>query len=682
MQETMFSTDTEEKPLVKWKNPPKLSQLKDDLSEAKSHHDSQVTKINNWLSNLYVKNTSEKKTNKTRSTIEPKLIRKQAEWRYASLTEPFLSTEDVFNVYPVTHLDGPCARQNQYVLNHQFNTKINKVAFIDEYVRTAVDEGTVIVRVGWKFEEEEVEVEREEPQYALIPNPTVPGGYEQVVAGVKIVKDIETRVVKNHPTLEVCNYNNVIIDPTCNGDLSNANFVIFSFESNKATLEKDGRYKNLDKINLDANSILGTPDHVPANEATKNFNFSDKARKKFVVYEYWGYWDTDGTGTLMPIVVSWVGDVIIRMEESPFPDKELPFVAVPYLPVRKSVYGEPDGALLEDNQKIIGAVTRGMIDIMGKSANGQIGMRKDALDITNKRRFERGEDYEFNPNVDPRQAIINHVYAEIPASAQFMLEFQNMEAESLTGVKAFNNGISSQSLGDVAGGIRSALDAASKRELGILRRLSDGLIKVARKIIALNAEYLSEEEIVRITDEEFVTIKRDDLAGNVDIKLSISTAEEDNNKAQELSFMLQTMGNSVDFGITKILLRDIARLRKMPELAKSIENFQPQPDPVAQKMQELQLAEIEHKIMETKAKINKLQMETNLAGAKIDTEQAKAADLRSTSDLKNLDFVEQESGVKQERDLQKHGEQARSQMALKALEHNYKLREAKVKKKA
>ena len=39
--------------------------------------------------------------------------------------------------------------------------------------------------------------------------------------------------------------------------------------------------------------------------------------------------------------------------------------------------------------------------------------------------------------------------------------------------------------------------------------------------------------------------------------------------------------------------------------------------------------------------------------AKIGTEKAKARDLGSTADGKDLDFVEQESGVHQERDLQK-----------------------------
>ena len=139
---------------------------------------------------------------------------------------------------------------------------------------------------------------------------------------------------------------------------------------------------------------------------------------------------------------------VLRLREA-----GLPFIVEQYLPVRKSSYGEPDGALLEDNQAVIGAITRGMIDIMGRSANGQTGVRKDMLDATNRRKYEQGLDYEFNQNVDPRQGVFMHTYPEIPASAQFMLQLENMEAESLTGVKSFANGVSGQSLGDVAAGV-------------------------------------------------------------------------------------------------------------------------------------------------------------------------------------------------------------------------------------
>jgi len=709
MLDQALISDVGETPLTNWKNAPTIRDLKQDMQDAKPSHDAQEGRITTWLDNLNVTGKAKVDTPKGNSRIVPKLIRKQAEWRYAALSEPFLSTDDVFNVRPVSWEDREAAQQNQLMLNHQFNNQIDKTRFVDEYVRAAVDEGTVICRLGWAFEEEDYTSDF--PVVEFIVNPEVAPMIEQLekmkqespsvydtdvpeelkqahqmsmeqgqpiearVTGYK--KETRKRTVKNCPTIEICDYRNVTIDPTCFGDVEKISFVVFSFEASLASLEKDGKYKNLKNINVSNSSILGDPDHATTEDAG-NFNFSDTPRKKFVVHEYWGFWDIDGNGSVKPIVAAWVGNVLIRMEENPFPDKGLPIVVVQYLPVRRSVYGEPDGALLEDNQRIIGAVTRGMIDVMGKSANGQTGIRKDVLDITNRRKFDKGQDYEFNANVDPRQGIYMHVFPEIPQSAQFMLQLQNMEAESLTGVKSFSQGISGNSLGDVAASVRGALDASSKRELGILRRLSAGIVKLGRKIISMNAEFLSEKEIVRVTNEQFVTVHREDLTGNFDLKLSISTAEEDNNKAQELAFMLQTMGNNMDPDLSKMILSDIAKLRKMPDLAKKIETYQPQPDPMQQKKAELELALMEAQINAENARAQRDMAQAQLGGAKVGTEQAKAGQLKSDTDLKNLDFVEQEQGVKQERDLQLHGEQARSNMQLKAMDHEFERETQKV----
>ena len=689
------------KPLVNWKNAPTIRELKQDYEDARTDHDNQKTKISDWLDNLNVTGKAVVETPKGSSKVVPKLIRKQAEWRYAALSEPFMSTEDVFNVNPVTWEDREAASQNQLVLNHQFNTKIDKTRFIDEYVRTAVDEGTVIVRVGWDFQEEEYEADvpvvefRVNPETAPIHEQlaqlkqTSPSQYatdvpeelrqahdmseqqgvpiEPIVTGY--TKETKTRTVANHPTVEICDYRNVTIDPTCMGDMDKAGFVVYSFESSLSQLKKDGKYKNLNKIQISQGSLLGEPDHATSDGGT-NFNFSDEPRKKFIVKEYWGYWDIDGSGIVKPIVVAWVGNVIIRMEENPFPDKALPFVVEQYLPVRRSTYGEPDGALLEDNQKIAGAVTRGMIDVMGKSANGQTGIRKDMLDATNRRKFDKGQDYEFNANVDPRQGVHMHVYPEIPQSASFMLELQNREAESLTGVKSFSNGISGQGLGDVAAGVRGALDASSKRELGILRRLSSGIVKIGKKFISMNSEFLSDEEVVRITNDEFVKVRRDDLSGNFDLKLSISTAEEDNNKAEQLGFMLQTNGPNAEPGLVRMILSDIAKLRKMPDLAEKIAKYEPQPDPLAQERAQLEVELLKAQIAAENARAQRDSAAAQLEMAKIGTEGAKANHLKSDADLKNLNFVEQEQGVTQERDLQKAGEQARSNMQLKAMDQD------------
>lgn len=677
--------------LTDWQNEPSILDLKQDYQDAKTETDSHVSDVDRWLAYMHIEGEAKIQTPKGSSSLQPKLIRKQAEWRYSALTEPFLSTPDLFNASPVTHEDKEAAYQNELVLNNQFNTKLNRVKFIDEYIRTAVDEGTVIVRLGWDYEEQEVLKTR--PVYDYVPsndpalnaqfqqlaqlaqsNPAafaqVPAETQQAVqlsiqSGQVLAPTVigeeeytELEVVRNCPTVDICDYRNVVIDPSCGGDITKAKFVVNTFETSLDELKRDGKYTNLDAINVTNNSILGDPDHNSVDNSS--FNFKDEPRKKFIAHEYWGFWDKDGNGTVSPIVATWVGDTIIRLEDNPFPDGQLPFVVVPYLPVRKSLYGDPDGSLLIDNQKIIGAVTRGMVDILGKAANGQTGVRKDALDLTNKRRFDNGQDYEFNQNVDPRQAIFMHTYPEIPNSAQIMLQLQNQDAESLTGVKAFHSGVSGQALGETATGVRGALDAASKRELGILRRLADGIIQIGHKIIAMNAEFLSDEEIIRVTNEEFIAIQRDKLAGKFDLKLSISTAEEDNAKAQELAFMLQTMGNNMDPSMSQMILADIARLRKMPELAKRIQEYQPQPDPMQQQMQQLEMMKLQAEI----AKLN-AEAQENMAEAQLD--QAKARNLQSDADLKDLDFIEQESGVKQERELQKHSEQARANAKLEVV---------------
>lgn len=678
-----------------WSNPPTLINLKQDYEDALPGHDAQVLQIDRYIENLNITGSAKIKTPKGRSSVQPKLIRKQAEWRYAALSEPFLSTDDIFNVEPVTFEDKEAAKQNELVLNNQFNTKLDKVKFIDEYVRTAVDEGTVSIRVGWEFKEEEREVEV--PDYVYEENPEAapfhqklalmrqasPEKYEAEVPkhvqiahqltldtgkfigarpnGTKLVKQMVT--VKNQPTAEICDYHNLIVDPTCFGNIKKAKFVIYRFETSLADLKKEGKYRNLEYVNPEKSSILGQADSIVRDDSS--FNFSDNMRKRLVAYEYWGYWDVNGTGVLQPFVATWVEDVLIQLEESPFPDKELPFIREHYLPKRKSLYGEPDGALLEDNQKIIGAVTRGMIDIMARGANGQTGTRKDFLDVVNKRKFDRGEDYEYNGNVAPTVGLYQHTFSEIPQSAQVMLAMQNSDADSLTGVKAFSSGITGDGLGGTATGVRGALDAASKRELGIVRRLSSGIIQMGRKFISMNAEFLDEQEVVRITNEEFVAVRRDDLAGNFDLRLTISTAEEDERKAKELSFMLQTVGPNIEPKMLYMLMADFARLRKMPVLAKHLSEYEPQPDPV-----EVEKGRLEIELLKAKIAVEYSKAQENQTESQLDISRAKNLD--SDTDLKNLAYVEQESGTQQERELQQRSAQANSNMNLKLLDHALK----------
>lgn len=666
-----------------WPKEPDLRDLKLDLENARQAHSGQMAKIDRWNELVKVSGAQKPKTVKGRSSVAPKLIRRQAEWRYSALSEPFLGSNKICKITPVTFEDGDAARQNELLINWQFRTKMNRVKLIDDFVRCAVDEGTAILRTGWK--RQTVTIMVEQPEYQLFPVQTQeevdalqqalalklenPRGFQEEVpqelqaavahyeesgeATVAIqsgtVQVPTEKVLENRPVVDVLNPRNVVIDPTCEGDIEKATFVVVSFETNKAELLKEpGRYKNLDAVEWENNAPMATNDY--ATNSPDNFNFKDALRRKVVAHEYWGWADTQDDGTLTPIVSTWIGNVMIRLEENPYPDGKLPFVVANYLPVKRELYGEPDAELLEDQQKILGAVTRGMIDLIGRSANGQQGFAKGMLDPVNKRKFINGEDYEFNPTQNPQNNYIEHKAPDLPQSALAMISMQNNEAEGLTGVKAFGGGVSGEAYGEVAAGIRGVLDAASKREMGILRRLAKAMTDVFTKITAMNSVFLSEEEVVRVTNKEFVTVRREDLVGNFDLEVDISTAEVDNQKSQDLSFMLQTIGPNGDPSMVYMILAEIAELKRMPELAQKLRTFKPEPSPEQQRLTQL---EIENKELENE----KLRSEIRL-------NDAKAQEAMASKDQKDLDYVEQETGTKHERDMQKQRAQSQGNQNL------------------
>ena len=654
--------------MVDWKNIPTLKDLKDNLTEATPSHNNHVSTVNEYISTL--RGELRAKIMEGRSKVQPKLVRKQGEWRYSALEEPFLSTNDMFKVSPVTHADVESARQNELILNKQFRVDIPKVKLINRLVRTAVNTGTVIIKLGWETEKdtviEEVPVFTKslEEAYEVLTQMVQAGQISEeesiqilesgqpIQIGVESV-EIEKEVI-NRPVVQIRDSRNVIIDPSCEGDIDNAQFIIDKFTTDLSSLKKDGRYHNLDKIEeKNYATVDDTYYHDNDYKSDPSFRFTDKPRKKLVAYEYWGYWDIDDSGIVKPIVATWVGDTIIRLEENPFPDKKLPFVVIQYLPPdNETVYGDSDASLLKDNQDIIGAVSRATIDLIGRSANAQRGVRKDLLDPINRDKFNKGLDYEFNPINNPKDAIVTSKLPEIPRSALEVIQLQNNEAEALTGVKAFTGGISGDALGSSVGGVRSALDATAKRELGILRRLSEGIKQVGRKIISMNAVWLADEEIIRITDSEFVNIKRSALAGNFDLSLDVSTAEMDNQKAGELSFMLQTTGNTLPFDVTKIILCKIADLRKLPDLSKMIQEYTPQPDPFVQEKNRLEIELLKAQISNENAKAQENIVDVQLKAAKTQAELAKARLSGSKADEVDLNYLEQSSGLKQERALE------------------------------
>lgn len=613
-----------------------LQAFKSDLNEAERNqqawNEKRAEYLQESLGHLYGNEEDGK------SKIVSKDIAKQINWMLPSLADPFLSSSNVIKCNPITAEDVPAAKQNELLLNTQFCRKFHRYNFIMKALRVLVTEGTAVIQTGWDYKDEEIEIETE----------TISVDPETGEEFIEVKQVPETRILVNQPTAIVCRNEDIYIDPTCMDDMDKCQFVIHKYETDLAALREDGRYKNLDKVAKEQHSLSEDPTYI--REDDSYFEFKDEPRRKFVLNEYWGSYDVDGDGELENIVCAWVGNTIVRLETNPYPDKKPPFIVVPFNAVPFQLFGDALAENIGDNQKVKTAITRGIIDNMAQSNNGQIGIRHGALDMHNRRKFLKGKNFEFNGSpADFWQGSYNN----IPSSAFDMLALMNNEIESQTGVKSFSGGINGTSLGETATGVRGALDATSTRRLNLVRNVAENLVKpLIRKWMAYNAEFLEDEEIVRITNEEFVPVRKDDLEGRLDIDISISTAEDNAAKAQQISFLLQTIGPNDDPKIRREMIADIYELSKMPAEAKRMREYQPQPDPTQEQIKQLQLQklQLENQVLEADikdklARAGENEVDRLLKLNKARVEAMKARKLESDADLGDLKFLKENEGV-------------------------------------
>lgn len=616
-----------------------LTALKEDLRAADRQKQEVDAKIAVWRAEYEGKPYGNE--TKGKSAIISRDIKKQSEWQHASIIDPFVSTTEIVRCMPVTWEDKQAAEQNELLLNTQFCRQFPRYNFMSKAIKLLDIEGTLVVQVGWDYRGKEVEVERD----VIATNEF---GEEVVVREVVT----ETIVERNQPTARICRSQDVYLDPTCYDDIDNAQFFIHRYESDLSTLRADGRYKNLDKLAKQYTDPQNSGDYDSPDESY--FKFQDEPRRKLLVYEYWGNYDVDGDGVAEPIVCVWVDDVILRLEGNPYPDGKPPFLVVPFNSVPFKMHGESNAELIGVNQKVKTAILRGVLDNMAQSNNAQVGVRKNALDPVNRQRFRNNQNFEFNGSP---QDFWQGSYNSVPGSVFDLIALQNNEIESMTGFKSFAGGISASGMGSTATAARGVLDATAMRRMNIVRNIAENLIKpLMRKWMAYNAVFLEEEEVIRVTNEDFVPIRRDDLHGTIDLDIEVTTAEDNATKVEELSFLLQTLGPSEDPEVRRRLMASILKLMRMPEEAKALLEYQPQEDPLAIEAAELEVENMRKSNILIEAQIQKELAMAELANydmllrkERAGAEGARARKLDSEADRTDLDFLMKEAGIDEQR---------------------------------
>ena len=103
------------------------------------------------------------------------------------------------------------------------------------------------------------------------------GQFMQVPIGEEPVTVMVEKKWKNRPVLTVKDSRSVIIDPSCEGDINKAQFIVDKFLTDLSSLKKDGRYdeEQLKKIQDKSYDNRTDEDYDAEFTTDSNFKFQD-----------------------------------------------------------------------------------------------------------------------------------------------------------------------------------------------------------------------------------------------------------------------------------------------------------------------------------------------------------------------------------------------------------------------
>jgi len=575
--------------------------------------------------------------NKQKSQIVMKEIAKQIEWQKPAIMEPFTSTSNPIRLK--TSKNEKRSRIMQKYLNGQFAGEFDREDFMDKLSDVLLREGTVWVRTGWDYSEtKKVEVKPNVTMEDLLKEENEPSDIKQNKDGTFRAKYETTEMVRNIPTLEICRNEHIFPDPSARA-MDECRFIIFKRFLTISELREADLYdeEKIDKLESKLQSseredtalgqVRDADDRDYGQDST--YQPKDASRKKVAILEYWGFYDLDGDGIAEPIVATWAEKegCNLHIGENPYPSKKIPFERGVYSARPFSLWGNALAYFIGDNQKVKSGIMRGILDNMSNANNGQKFVQRGALDYVNFKRLRNGEKHIV---VNKPDSIVDGSYNNLPQSIFTTMEMINQETKDLTG----NTGYNSFAQKDNSEDNPSQLTMSQQRIAGTVRNIANVIGKSLKEWLSMAEVFLTNEQIEGMfTEQDAVDYFAFEDSTFVQTTVKVGTEATRSMRIQQLNMLMQqakTLGERTPPDTIAALTAEMFELFDMYEKAEEIRNYKPEPNPMALKMQEI---EMENKVLENqklKAEIAKINSEVQLNGANtystIEYKQAQTAE--------------------------------------------------------
>jgi hypothetical protein len=320
-----------------------------------------------------------------------------------------------------------------------------------------------------------------------------------------------------------------------------------------------------------------------------------------MIYEFWGEYDLDGTGVPKQIVCVWVDklDIVLQLEENFLPGKRIPFVSTPYSSVPFSLWGNALAYFAMDNQKVRSMIMRGILDNMSLSNNGQKFIQKGTLDYVNWKRLTSGGKY---IQVNKLDGMVDGSFNELPQSVYNLFGLIQEETDALTGISKMAQGLDPGAMANTAAGVQTMASITQKRLMDVVRNVSNLLTKIFVRWNDYNKLFLDEIEINTYLGSQRFTAQ--DLKGDYDITINVATDVNKQTKIQQYNLMLQqsnAMSGSIPPELMNVIYAKMLDLFDEPAMAEMVRTYKPQPDPMQQQMQQLEMSKLAAEVQDTQA---------------------------------------------------------------------------------
>ena len=486
------------------------------------------------------------------------------EWAIPSLIKVFFGNEDICKLQGVnSEQDEHAAKIHGELIKYQLERCNDGFLIFYDWIKNALVDNLGILKCYWVREEDTEAMSLVVTPDELMRLQTDPKINVLTVEEIEPQKAIRveyeetTNITKNQPKLEVIPPSEFRFSPEAKslddiGFVAHRKIVTLDYLRRR---EEEGVFQNIDKVLEEEGSggdVSRTNYDTELNpRAYDKINDSgiEDAKREYLLYECYIKTDSNNDGILEDIIVTMVGNTVVRLEENTM--GRHPFFVIS--PIRDTLRLFPRrgiadlvGELQDLNTALLKQIIYNVATNNDKQAVVNVDAMIDPSEFIDGRKMVR---VNGNPQDVIKWAPIEPLQPQV---FQF-IEYMNTVKENRTGITRYNQGLDANSLNKTATGITQIMNASSQRLELIARMFAEtGVKELFRHMIKMNQMFITEQTFIRVTDERKPIIP-DDLEGSIDITVNVGVvAGSKQQQAQSMQLLLSMYPQLLQAGVADL----------------------------------------------------------------------------------------------------------------------------------